>query len=64
MKQPSKRYRPLMLWHADETHSANQTSRRMPYQQDENKAPKTNEGNSAAMGSKQAPLVKKEKNRK
>ncbi|KRY24308.1 hypothetical protein T01_15561, partial [Trichinella spiralis] len=26
MKQQSKRYRPLMLWHLDETHSANRKS--------------------------------------
>ncbi|KRY07505.1 hypothetical protein T12_12066, partial [Trichinella patagoniensis] len=37
-------------------------SRRMSYQQDENKAPKTNQGNHAATGNVQESLVKKEKN--
>ncbi|KRX38395.1 hypothetical protein T06_6676 [Trichinella sp. T6] len=33
----------------------------MSYQQDENKAPKTNQGNHAATGNVQESLVKKEK---
>ncbi|KRZ96610.1 E3 ubiquitin-protein ligase RBBP6 [Trichinella sp. T8] len=38
-------------------------SRRMSYQQDENKGPKTNQGNHAATGNVQESLVKKEKTR-